>query len=787
MQNSSSRIFAFIGILLFGVLGLSAQVVGNRYAAYFDEAYRRFPSVPEGLLEAVAYTNTRMQHLVPRESCQHLPTFYGVMGLVKDGKGYFNNSLEKIASLSSFSEEEITSSPRACILAYAEAYSKLQQNKRMTTRSVASHEPIIADLTEIPQDNSTINNYATHQQFYSILTEMQRPHVNSRHRSRQVFNYEQIFGRDTYRVLSAKRVTVSTRGITSDNGGSVNNRSAGCTASNNTVDFFGAIWSPAHTNNYSSGRGGKDIKYVTIHTIQGSYSSAISWFRNSRARVSAHYIIRASDGQITQMVCEKDKGFHVRTDNAEAIGIEHEGFIDDGATWYTNEMYESSAELVRNICKRHNINPLQTFGGPPTSGVRALGNLCYKIKGHQHFRGNDHIDPGPFWDWDRFYRLINPEPKPVMITNRNGDFYDDGGKSNNYPDQARKTWLIQPKKATSVTLTFKMIDLEGTKDKPYDYLDIYDGTDINGRYLGRFTGDINPGTIVAKSGAAFIEFRSDCQINKGGWHISYTSTREAAACALPNSLLASNISPMFATLSWNPVSDADNYVVTVRRQLGSKVGRYATKESSITLTGLGANGLYQWQIQAVCNGDSSAISGESFVTPNIARGTNPKVYTTNANGGRFYDSGGTLAGYGNNEAWVYRIIPADGGRVELKFSSFETEADHDFLEIFDGKDTTGRRLGVYDGKNLPLNRSFTSTGNGLTLRFRADNRTNGAGWTASWRTKGGAVVDNGNVGGNTGNNTGNNNNSSGNTGVALPPPVFDGTFAANLSYANSAP
>ncbi len=787
MQNSSSRIFAFIGILLFGVLGLSAQVVGNRYAAYFDEAYRRFPSVPEGLLEAVAYTNTRMQHLVPRESCQELPVFYGVMGLVKDGKNYFNNSLEKIASLSSFSEEEIIESPRACILAYAEAYAKLQQNKRMTTRSVASHEPIIADLTEIPQDNSAINNYATHQQFYSILTEMQRPHVNSRHRSRQVFNYEQIFGRDTYRVLSSKRVTISTRGITSDNGGSVNNRSAGCTASNTTVDFFGAIWSPAHPNNYSSGRGGKDIKYVTIHTIQGSYSSAISWFRNARARVSAHYIIRASDGQITQMVCEKDRGFHVRSDNSEAIGIEHEGFIDDGATWYTNEMYESSAELVRNICKRHNINPLQTFGGPPTSGVRPLGNLCYRIKGHQHFRGNDHIDPGPFWDWDRFYRLINPEPTPVMITDRKGDFYDDGGKSNNYPDQARKTWLIQPKKATSVTLNFKMIDLEGTKDKPYDYLDIYDGTDINGRYLGRFTGDELPGTIVAKSGAAFIEFRSDCQINKQGWHISYTSTREAAACALPNSLLASNISPMFATLSWNPVADAENYVVTVRRQLGSKVGRYATKQSSITLTGLGANGLYQWQIQAICNGDSSAISGESFVTPNIARRPNSKVYTTNANAGRFYDSGGTLAGYGNNEAWVYRIIPADGGRVELKFSSFETEADHDFLEIFDGKDTTGRRLGVYDGKNLPLNRSFTSTGNGLTLRFRADNRTNGPGWTASWRTKGGAVVDNGNVGGNTGNDTNNGNNNTGNTGVALPPPVFDGTFDAKLNYASSAP
>ena len=59
------------------------------------------------------------------------------------------------------------------------------------------------------------------QQYYSVLVEMQRPHVNTRHRTRQVFNFEQIFGRDNYRVLSAKRVTVSTRSINDENGNGV--------------------------------------------------------------------------------------------------------------------------------------------------------------------------------------------------------------------------------------------------------------------------------------------------------------------------------------------------------------------------------------------------------------------------------------------------------------------------------------------------------------------------------------------------------------------------------------
>lgn len=788
----TSSLLCLLFMLSFAGLG---QTIGNRYAAYFDEAYQKYPSVPAGLLEAVAYTNTRMNHITPQASCQALPTFYGVMGLVKDGQGYFQNSLERVDSLSDeFTEMEIMSSPRASILAYAEAYAKLQQNKRMTTRSVASHEPIISDLSEIPQDNSVHNKYALDQQFYSVLVEMQRPHTNTRHRTRQVFNFQQIFG-ENYRVLSAKRVTVSTRSITDDQGNSFNNRSAGCTEANEVTDFPGAIWSKAHSSNYGNGRDGKSIKYVTIHTVQGSYASCISWFRNSRARVSAHYVIRASDGQITQMVCENDKAYHVRTDNAEAIGIEHEGFIDDGASWYTNEMYESSAELVRDICKRNNINPLQCFGGPPTDGVRALGNLCYKVKGHQHFRGNDHIDPGPFWDWDRFYRLVNPAPKATVYTDKKGDLYDSGGKDGNYGDQERKTYLIQPKNATAVSLEFKAFATEGEPGKPYDYLDVYDGTDINGRFLGRFTGNANPGTLVAKSGAAFLEFRSDCQINEGGWHIAYTSSTKDAACGLPSGLLASGISPTFSTLSWTAVPGAQKYVVTVRRKLGNKEGVYTTTQNTITLTGLGSSGEYQWQIVAICNGDSSALSGDSFITPSISRSDNPKRYVITASSGRFSDAGGTLAGYGNNEDYQYSIVPADGRKVELTFTTFETEEEHDVLEIFDGKDTTGRKLGAFSGTSMPLGRPFTSTGNGLTVRFRSDNRTNGPGWTASWTTGGQPVVDNSGNNNNAGNTTGNttsgnsgngSNTNSGNNGTVLPLPGGSG-FDPEINYANTSP
>ena len=68
----------------------------NAYKQQFDDAYTLFPTIPRGLLEAVAYTNTRFTHLQPdssAETCTGIPQAYGVMGLYADGKGYFRNTL----------------------------------------------------------------------------------------------------------------------------------------------------------------------------------------------------------------------------------------------------------------------------------------------------------------------------------------------------------------------------------------------------------------------------------------------------------------------------------------------------------------------------------------------------------------------------------------------------------------------------------------------------------------------------------------------------------------------
>lgn len=730
--------FSAVIFLLLNISVLPAQT--TPYAEYFEEAYQSYPSIPHGLLESVAWTNTRIRHLTPIQSCQELPLYYGVMGLVRDGKGYFQNSLKTISQLSGYSEEEIMTSPRINILAYAKAYSILQVNKRMTSRTVESHRPIISELSEIPTSADETSRFAFDQQYYMVLKEMEAPHYNSRFRTRRTFNYEEIFGAENYEVLSAPRVTVSNERIRNVDGTAYTApgaRSTNCTASNTQANYFGAIWNPASTSNYTSGRGGSDVNFVTIHTIQGSYASAIAWFRNSRARVSAHYIIRASDGQITQMVCENDKAYHVKTDNAQAIGIEHEGFIDDGSAWYTNEMYESSAALVRDICNRYDIDPLKTYGGPPTDGVNTLTNTCYKIKGHQHFRGNNHIDPGPFWDWDRFYRLVNPMPTPQTFTSRRGEIVDPGGKNGNYTDQDRKTYLIAPSGATSVELQFAELDLEGTSAKPYDYLDIYDGADENGKYLGRFTGKVKPGNLIALTGKVFIEFRSDCQVNHAGFRIKYRSSGDDVACEAPSELLATNLFALGTTLTWD--GPGNDYVVIVKRRGESGGSRYLVKEKQLILTGLKSNAIYQWQVQAVCGSDSSAVIGASFVTPSLlGRGSSAQLFTVRSYQGRFYDSGGLTAGYANEENFGYIIKAPNGGRIELTFTEFATEEELDVLTIYNGNGFNDPVIGAYSGNSSPG--KITSSGSELLLHFKSDRSTSAAGWKSTWRVIGGGTT-----------------------------------------------
>jgi MYXO-CTERM domain-containing protein len=177
-----------------------------------------------------------------------------------------------------------------------------------------------------------------------------------------------------------------------------------------STDYGPALWVPASTSNYTASRSGR-VQFVVIHTMQGSYAGSISWFQNPAAQASAHYNIRSSDGQITQMVRESHNAWHAGNSyiNNNSVGIEHEGFVADPGRWYTTAMYVSSARLTRALCDKYSI-PIdrQHIIGHyqvPRSGSGAPCSVTATTCGG----AGGHTDPGnggSQWDWDRFMNLV---------------------------------------------------------------------------------------------------------------------------------------------------------------------------------------------------------------------------------------------------------------------------------------------------------------------------------------------------------------------------------------------
>lgn len=174
-----------------------------------------------------------------------------------------------------------------------------------------------------------------------------------------------------------------------------------------TPDTPGAMWTPAAPNNFQPANRPVDrpIDMIVIHDIEGTALGAVSWFQNSKARVSAHYVVDASEGRIWQMVKERDIGWHAgnRDINARSVGIEHEGFAYRPG-FYSAALYEASARLVRSISLRHNI---------PRDRTHIIGHheVPHPTRPGSFGGSNGHTDPGPYWDWQRFMTLVRNDAR----------------------------------------------------------------------------------------------------------------------------------------------------------------------------------------------------------------------------------------------------------------------------------------------------------------------------------------------------------------------------------------
>ena len=367
----------------------------SRYQQWMAEASVEF-DVPVEILQAVAFTESRWRHLVPEEDAiperrfgagrdhDTQPPAYGVMGLRSDP--HFGDSLAQAAALIGRSADELRSDPQLNIRGAA---ALLKQLSGGATRQspLEAWEDAVALYSGIPEPQ------IAEMHTFDVMSAIVSGRASNDFRvGQRELNLALVYGEEKLAVLKAPRLTVDVAATrTFDR------------SSTDSADYGPAIWDPAASCNYGAGRSAT-ITHVAEHIAQGSYAGTISWFKNCSASVSAHYVVRSSDGQVTQMVLESNTAWHVASHNSYSVGIEHEGYADNCA-WYTTAMYNGSSLLTRDIADSRGIPRTATYDASLGWDTELPRESSFKIKGHTNFPTTKTC-PGACFDWPRFRGLV---------------------------------------------------------------------------------------------------------------------------------------------------------------------------------------------------------------------------------------------------------------------------------------------------------------------------------------------------------------------------------------------
>ncbi len=160
--------------------------------------------------------------------------------------------------------------------------------------------------------------------------------------------------------------------------------------------------------NFTKRRGTSKPDMVVLHyTATSSASNALNTLCNSKAQVSAHYLI-SENGCIFNLVDESKRAWHaglshwggISDINSHSIGIE---LSNDGFSPFGEKLMGSLEVLLKEILKKWNIP-------------------VHRVLGHSDISPGRKIDPGRKFDWERLSLsglAIFVECKGILKVDRN--------------------------------------------------------------------------------------------------------------------------------------------------------------------------------------------------------------------------------------------------------------------------------------------------------------------------------------------------------------------------------
>jgi hypothetical protein len=312
----------------------------------------RTTGVPADLLAAVSYVETQWQMVTGEVEHEGKPSGVGLFAL-------WGGNI-----VAGFDMASLRTDPVASINAAATRLAQLAQELGVAGDDLVAWTPVLMAFSQNPDDDS---RYAYADDVLRVLAEGARATAED--------------GTLIASIDAHAEITVDPVG-----------------APRGTADYPTSIWRASP--NFNS-RNGTAVSLVVIHSCEGNYAGCWGWLANSQAGASAHYVVKENGAEITQLVRESSRAWHVaaayecsragnqqcgrngQSTNNFSVGIEHAGFASQ-ASWQTG-LIEASAKLTCDITRDH-----------------AVPRDRNHIVSHGQLQPWNRTDPGPNWPWSHY-------------------------------------------------------------------------------------------------------------------------------------------------------------------------------------------------------------------------------------------------------------------------------------------------------------------------------------------------------------------------------------------------
>ena len=338
-------------------------------------------------------------------------------------------------------------------------------------------------------------------------------------------------------------------------------------------------------------------------------------------------------------------------------------------------------------------------------------------------------DNDDYSEWSSFPASAYPFSYAMGITGSDTvtgcgfNITDDGGPGGNYSNYCDYTLVIYPSDPDSIVTISGTFAGEGT----IDYLSVYNGISVDeNELLQKITSGtsgtvITFGPLVSESGPLTLHFHSDGSVVYSGF-IATASCMERPSCPRPTHLEVTATTPTSVTLEWVASGEEPSWNIEYGPAgftQGNGTVDVATT-NPFTVDNLTTGTTYDFYVQADCgSGDESEWTGPVSATPGSYNMPVTGQHSITACDLVIFDDGGLNGNYSVSCESFLTIYPEVTGNLISIQGTVNTEANYDYLYIYDGADATGTLLGTFNGQGLTVPELTSSTGP-LTLHFHSD-------------------------------------------------------------------